>query len=151
MCFEQVRRVCAIVLRAWKDDPDLVRVLVREVARSPQIQREIAEIEQAFAALERVVERGQAEGAFTRGLATWMVALMLYGAVEEVLTLATAPVKRIEDMKLGEHSHRTFPKGLAYRKGSATEKREAAKAGETKEEGERGGIASRAAPTTVHW
>ena len=83
---DQLRRVCAIVLRAWKDDPDLVRVLVREVARSPQIQREIAEIEQAFAALERVVERGQDEGAFTRGLATRMVALMLYGALEEVLT-----------------------------------------------------------------
>ena len=32
---EQLRKVCAIVLRTWKHDPDLVRVLVREVTRSP--------------------------------------------------------------------------------------------------------------------
>ena len=83
---EQPRRVCAIVLRAWKNDPDLVRVLVREVARSPQIQREIDEIEQAFAALERVVARGQDEGVFTSDLAARMIALMLYGALEEILT-----------------------------------------------------------------
>lgn len=83
---DQLRRVCKIVLRAWGDDPDLVRVLVREVARSPQIQREIDEIEQAFAALERIIERGQQEGTFTTGFAARSVALMLYGALEEVLT-----------------------------------------------------------------
>ena len=83
---EQLRRVCAIVLRAWGNDPDLVRVLVREVARSPQIQREIDEIEQAFGALERVVRRGQEEGTFTSDLAARTVGLMLYGALEELLT-----------------------------------------------------------------
>jgi AcrR family transcriptional regulator len=83
---DQLRRVCKIVLRAWGDDPDLVRVLVREVARSPQIQREIDEIEQAFAALERIVARGQEEGTFTKDLAARTVALMLYGALEEILT-----------------------------------------------------------------
>ena len=83
---DQLRRVCKIVLRAWGDDPDLVRVLVREVARSPQIQREIDEIEQAFAALERIIARGQQEGSFTTDFAARTVALMLYGALEEVLT-----------------------------------------------------------------
>jgi TetR/AcrR family fatty acid metabolism transcriptional regulator len=83
---EQLRRVCAIVLRAWGNDPDLVRVLVREVARSPQIQREIDEIEQAFDALERIVSRGQDEGTFTSDLAARTVGLMLYGALEELLT-----------------------------------------------------------------
>jgi TetR/AcrR family transcriptional regulator, fatty acid metabolism regulator protein len=83
---EQLRRVCAIVLRAWGNDPDLVRVLVREVARSPQIQREIDEIEQAFSALERIVKRGQEEGTFTSDLAARTVGLMLYGALEELLT-----------------------------------------------------------------
>src|SRR5438876_6345554 len=29
---EQLRQVCAILLRSWRRDPDLVRVLVREVA-----------------------------------------------------------------------------------------------------------------------
>ena len=40
-----------IVLRAWRDDPDLVRLLVREVTRSPPIQDELDEIGQAFATL----------------------------------------------------------------------------------------------------
>ena len=32
---EQLRQVSAILLRSWRRQPDLVRVLVREVARSP--------------------------------------------------------------------------------------------------------------------
>ena len=37
---EQVRKVTEIVLRTWKRDPELVRVLVREVTRSSQVQEE---------------------------------------------------------------------------------------------------------------
>ena len=83
---DQLRRVCAIVLGSWKTDPDLIRVLVREVVRSPQIHREIDEISQAFAALERLVERGQKDGTFTTELRSRTVAWMLYGALEEILT-----------------------------------------------------------------
>src|ERR671939_194746 len=61
---EQLRKVGAIVLRPWRNDPDLVRVLVREVTRSPQLQNEIGEIVLAFRALERIIERGKAEGSF---------------------------------------------------------------------------------------
>src|SRR5215211_8886366 len=59
---EQLAAVARIVLGAWETDPDLVRVLVREVARSPQLGHEVDEIEHAFAALERIVVRGQEEG-----------------------------------------------------------------------------------------
>ncbi|MDX6448451.1 MAG: TetR/AcrR family transcriptional regulator, fatty acid metabolism regulator protein [Gaiellaceae bacterium] len=83
---DQLRRVCAIVLGSWATDPDLIRVLVREVVRSPQIQREIDEIAQAFAALERIIVRGQKEGTFTTELGSRTVAWMLYGALEEILT-----------------------------------------------------------------
>src|SRR6266508_3368570 len=39
---EQVRKVTALLLRTWRRDPDLVRVLVREVTRSPErMQRQI--------------------------------------------------------------------------------------------------------------
>ena len=61
---EQLRKVAAIVLRTWKRDPDLVRVLVREVTRSQHIQREVEEIEHAYAALQRIVQRGQDSGEF---------------------------------------------------------------------------------------
>src|SRR5205823_12670801 len=55
---EQLSLVVKIVLRAWRDDPDLVRLLVREITRNPHIQDELDEIAQAFAALERIVRRG---------------------------------------------------------------------------------------------
>jgi AcrR family transcriptional regulator len=83
---EQVRKVTAIVLRTWRDEPNLVRVLVREVTRTPHLQREIGEIEHAFAALERIMARGQAEGSFRPDLDPRLAAWMLYGALEEILT-----------------------------------------------------------------
>jgi AcrR family transcriptional regulator len=83
---EQLELVVKIVLRAWRDDPDLVRLLVREVTRNPHIQDELDEIGQAFASLERMVWRGPADGTFRVALAPKLAAWMLYGALEEVLT-----------------------------------------------------------------
>ena len=83
---EQLELVVKIVLRAWRDDPDLVRLLVREITRSPHIQDELDEIGQAFASLERIVARGQAEGTFRSDFDPQLAAWMLYGGLEEVLT-----------------------------------------------------------------
>ena len=83
---EQLELVVKIVLRTWRDDPDLVRLLVREITRSPHIQDELDEIGQAFASLERIIRRGQEEGSFRAELDTRLAAWMLYGALEEVLT-----------------------------------------------------------------
>ena len=83
---EQLRKVCAIVLRTWKHDPDLVRVLVREVTRSPHIQREVEEIELAYGALQRIVQRGQDNGEFRADIDARLAALIAYGALEEMLT-----------------------------------------------------------------
>ena len=83
---EQIQAVARIVLGAWEVDPDLVRVLVREVARSPQLGREVDEIEHAFDALERIVVRGQDEGELKPDLDPRFAALILYGALEEILT-----------------------------------------------------------------
>jgi AcrR family transcriptional regulator len=83
---EQLELVVKIVLRSWRDDPDLVRLLVREITRSPHIQDELDEIGQAFATLQRVIERGQQDGTFRRDLDPQLAAWMLYGALEEVLT-----------------------------------------------------------------
>jgi TetR/AcrR family transcriptional regulator, fatty acid metabolism regulator protein len=83
---EQLGLVVKIVLRAWRDDPDLVRLLVREITRNPHIQDELDEIGQAFASLERMVRRGQADGTFRTDVDPQLAAWMLYGALEEVLT-----------------------------------------------------------------
>ena len=83
---EQLRQVAAILLRAWRRDPDLVRVLVREVARSPQMPRRVEEIGQAFRAIERIVARGQGEGEFRADLDPRLASWIFYGAIEEILT-----------------------------------------------------------------
>lgn len=83
---DRVRKVTEIVLRTWKRDPDLVRVLVREVTRSSQLQRETDEIELAFQALQRIVEAGQAEGSFREDVDSRLTATIWYGALEEILT-----------------------------------------------------------------
>jgi TetR/AcrR family fatty acid metabolism transcriptional regulator len=83
---EQLRQVAAILLRAWRRDPDLVRVLVREVARSPQMPRRVEEIGQAFRAIERIVARGQEEGEFRAELDPRLASWIFYGAIEEILT-----------------------------------------------------------------
>ncbi|MHB8641395.1 MAG: TetR/AcrR family transcriptional regulator [Gaiellaceae bacterium] len=84
---EQLRKTAAIVLRAWRDYPDVVRVLVREVTRSgDQLQREVQELRLAFEALQGIVERGQAEGVFRADLDARLAAWIIYGALEEILT-----------------------------------------------------------------
>jgi TetR/AcrR family fatty acid metabolism transcriptional regulator len=83
---ETLRKVSAIVLRAWRDTPDIVRVLVREVARSPHLQQEIGETEQAFAALERVIRKGQGAGEFRDDVDPRFASFIFYGALEEILT-----------------------------------------------------------------
>jgi TetR/AcrR family transcriptional regulator, fatty acid metabolism regulator protein len=83
---EQLRQVAAILLRSWRRDPDLVRVLVREVARSPQMQRQVEEIGQAFSAIERIVARGQADGELRAELDPRLTSWIFYGALEEILT-----------------------------------------------------------------
>ena len=84
---EQLRKSCAIVLRTWRDYPDVVRVLVREVARSgEQLQREVDEIAHAFEAIQRIVERGQKEKVFRDDVSPHLAAWIVYGALEEILT-----------------------------------------------------------------
>ncbi len=83
---EQLRQVAAVLLRSWRRDPDLVRVLVRDVARTPHMQRQVEEIGHAFAALERIVAGGQASGELRDDLDPRLASWIFYGALEEILT-----------------------------------------------------------------
>jgi TetR/AcrR family fatty acid metabolism transcriptional regulator len=83
---ERLAGIAKILLRSWRRDPDLVRVLVREVTRSSHLQERIDEIEAAFAGLERIIARGQEEGEFRADLDPRMAAYVFYGALEEILT-----------------------------------------------------------------
>jgi TetR/AcrR family fatty acid metabolism transcriptional regulator len=103
---EAVRQVTALLLRTWRRDPDLVRVLVREVTRSQHVQEEVKEIAEAMEALENIVRRGQEIGEFQSELDPRLAAVVFYGALDEVLTswvLGQLP-DRDEDIERAERN-----------------------------------------------
>lgn len=83
---EQLGGIAKVLLRSWRDQPDLVRVMVREVARSPQLQGQVDEIRAVFLVIQRVIERGQADGSFRPELDARLASWIFYGGLEELLT-----------------------------------------------------------------
>ena len=83
---EKLEGIAKILLRTWRNDPDLVTVMVREVARSPQLEIQVVEVREAFVIVQRVVEQGQRDGAFRSDLDARLASWILYGGLEEVLT-----------------------------------------------------------------
>jgi AcrR family transcriptional regulator len=83
---EKLEGIAKILLRTWRNDPALVTVMVREVARSRQIQDRVEEVGEAFAIIQRVIEEGQATGAFRRDVDAQLASWIFYGGLEEVLT-----------------------------------------------------------------
>ena len=83
---EQLRKVAEILLRSWKRDPDLVRVLVLEVTRSQLLAGEMDEIVASFSVIQAIVERGQADGSLRGDLDARLASYVFYGAIDELLT-----------------------------------------------------------------
>ena len=59
---EKLAGIAKTLLRTWRNDPALVTVMVREVARSQHIQDQVDDVGEAFAIVERIIEEGQADG-----------------------------------------------------------------------------------------
>jgi AcrR family transcriptional regulator len=83
---EKLEGIAKILLRTWRNDPALVTVMVREVARSHQLQDRVDEVREAFSIVQRVIESGQAAGTFRRDLDARLASWLFYGGLEEVLT-----------------------------------------------------------------
>jgi TetR/AcrR family fatty acid metabolism transcriptional regulator len=83
---EQLRRFARIYLGSWLATPELIGVLVREIARSPQVGETVDEIGGVFRVLARMIDvardRGEVRADCDPTLAAWAV----YGALEEILT-----------------------------------------------------------------
>jgi len=91
---EQLRHVALIILRTWKHQPDVVRVVVREIARSPEIQQQIGELVGPVDTIKRIIERGQLEGEFRSDIDAEFAAAIFYGGIDALLTgwvLGTRP------------------------------------------------------------
>lgn len=83
---EKLAGMAKILLRTWRNDPALVTVMVREVARSQHIQGQVVEVGEAFAIIQRVIEEGQAAGSLRSDIDPRIASWVIYGGLEEVLT-----------------------------------------------------------------
>jgi TetR/AcrR family transcriptional regulator, fatty acid metabolism regulator protein len=83
---EQLRRFARIYLGSWLMTPELIAVLVREIARTPAVGSRIDDVRVIFVSLQRMIavaqERGEVREDCNPQIAAWVV----YGALEEILT-----------------------------------------------------------------
>jgi AcrR family transcriptional regulator len=82
--------VTHFLLTAWDRQPDLVRVLIREVSRAPRRDGLGVAAAAAFGAIEAVVADAQAAGEFRRDVHPALAAVVYFGAVDELLTRVVA-------------------------------------------------------------
>jgi len=83
---EQLRRFARFYLGSWLATPDLIRVLVREIARSPDVGNRVDEIRGVFLSLIRMIESAKAHGEVRADCNPVLAAWAVYGALEEILT-----------------------------------------------------------------
>ena len=83
---DQLRHIAAIILRTWLHLPDVVRVVVREFGRSPEVAERIGVLAQPIHAIERVIARGVERGEFRQDIDPRFAATVVYGSIDELLT-----------------------------------------------------------------
>ena len=93
--FADWRGVPAIVLRTWRHQPDVVRVLVREIARSPEMQERISDLVKPIQAIRHIIERGQASGEFRADLDPALAAVVFFVLTGEEYFSARTPVEAL--------------------------------------------------------
>jgi TetR/AcrR family fatty acid metabolism transcriptional regulator len=83
---DQLRHIATIVLRTWLHLPDVVRVVVREFGRRPELAERLGELSQPIDAIERVIARGIDRGEFRQDVDPRFAAAVVYGSIDELLT-----------------------------------------------------------------
>jgi TetR/AcrR family transcriptional regulator, fatty acid metabolism regulator protein len=98
---EQLRRFARIYLGSWLMTPDVITVLVREIARSSAGRPHIDAAGVIFRSLQRMIAAAQERGEVRADCDTQLAAWVVYGALEEILTgwvLGQLPAKE-EDVE----------------------------------------------------
>lgn len=83
---EQLRQVAAILLRSWRRQPDVVRVIVQEIGRSRDLGGRLAEFHAVGLAIERIVRGGQERGELRADVDARLASAIFYGGIDELLT-----------------------------------------------------------------
>jgi TetR/AcrR family fatty acid metabolism transcriptional regulator len=83
---DQIRHIAAIVLRTWLHLPEVVRVVIQEFGRSPELPERIGELTRPIDVLQRVIARGIERGEFRKEIDPGFAATVVYGSIDELLT-----------------------------------------------------------------
>jgi AcrR family transcriptional regulator len=83
---DQLRHISAIILRTWLHLPDVVRVVIQEFGRSPELAERIGELTLPIDAIQRVITRGIEIGEFRKDIDPQFAATVVYGSIDELLT-----------------------------------------------------------------
>ena len=83
---EQLRGIVRAMFHGWVREPDVVRVVIREIARSSEVSQRVGELVKPIGAIRRIFERGQEAGDFRRDLEADTAAVIVYGAIDELIT-----------------------------------------------------------------
>jgi TetR/AcrR family transcriptional regulator, fatty acid metabolism regulator protein len=82
----QLGRFARVYLGSWLHTPDAIRVLVREIGRSPGVGDRVDEIRAVFLGLSRMVEAAQERGEIRADCDPVLSAWVVYGSLEEIVT-----------------------------------------------------------------
>jgi AcrR family transcriptional regulator len=83
---EQLRGVTRALFHGWLHERDVVRVLIRDIARTAELEGHVAELVKPIGAIRRIIERGQDTGEFRSDLHAYTAAIVFYGAIDELIT-----------------------------------------------------------------
>jgi AcrR family transcriptional regulator len=83
---DQLGHVAKILLRTWLHQPDVVRIVVREFGRSPEVAQRLGELAKPIEAVERLIARGIENGELRGDLDPKLAATVFYGPIDELLT-----------------------------------------------------------------
>ena len=83
---EQLRGITEAMFSSWVTEPDVVRVVIREIARTEEISEHVGELVRPIGAIRRVIARGQASGVFRSDLDADLAAIVFYGGIDELIS-----------------------------------------------------------------
>jgi TetR/AcrR family fatty acid metabolism transcriptional regulator len=113
---QKLRSIAGFFLEAWRLDPDLVDVLMREVVRSPRFleRRSIEAFQRIFDVMERILAAHRERGELRPAVDPRLAAFQFVGSLEILLTGFVARELLAEDPKTIESCREAVVDGFLY-------------------------------------
>jgi TetR/AcrR family transcriptional regulator, fatty acid metabolism regulator protein len=85
---DKLAAVATFIFESYRHDPELMKVIIVEVTRAANSfgQTHLEEIRRAYQSIAKIVEEGQAAGAFRDDVAPIFASMSFYGAIEQLLS-----------------------------------------------------------------